>query len=321
MSKIMKQCVVIPIIAVMLGGCIYNLSLFPKLEPFQEEVISGKGDDKILLLDISGFISEEATGALIKMPDMVSRVKEELGRAAKDKKVKAVILRINSPGGTITASDLIHHEVQRFKEETGLPVIASILDLGASGAYYIAMATDKVVAHPTSVIGSIGVIMLHVNFQGLMEKVGVGAESIKSGKNKDLGSPIKALSPQGRNILQSIIDDMYGRFLKVIAQNRTELSHEQIKALADGRVYTASESLDLGLIDNIAYLEEVIDMGKEAAGISEASIIIYKRPGEYKNNIYSRSFTGAVDPLAAWGLEPKQWLRGGSPHFLYLWMP
>jgi len=321
MNNTIKQCFVIPIIAVMLSGCVYNLSLFPKLEPFQEEVISGEGDNKILLLDISGFISEEDTGNMVKMPDMVSRVKEELGRAAKDKNVKAVVLRINSPGGTITASDLIHHEVQRFKELTGKPVIASIIDLGASGAYYIAMAADKVVAHPTSVIGSIGVIMLHVNFQGLMEKFGVSAESIKSGVNKDLGSPTKPLSPEGRDILQGIIDDMYGRFLQVIEANRTKMSSERIKKLADGRVYTASESLKSGLIDDIAYLEEVIDMGKEAAGISEASVILYKRPGEYKNNIYSRSFTGTIDPLAAWGLEPKQWLRGGSPHFLYLWMP
>ncbi len=321
MNKMAKRWFLIPVVSVLLSGCVYNLSLFPKLEAFQEEVISGEGDDKILLLDISGFISEEETGNLVKMPDMVSRVKEELGRAAKDKKVKAVVLRINSPGGTITASDLIHHEIQRFKEKTGKPVFASILDLGASGAYYIAMAADKVVAHPTSVIGSIGVIMLHVNFKGLMEKVGVGAESIKSGTHKDLGSPIKPLSSEGRDILQGIINDMYGRFLKVIAENRTGLRPERIKALADGRVYTASKALESGLIDKIAYFEEVIDMSKEAAGLSEASVILYKRPGEYKNNIYSRSFAAAVDPLAAWGLEPKQLLRGGSPRFLYLWMP
>lgn len=316
-----KRWFLIPLIPVLLSGCVYNLSLFPKLEPFQEEVISGQGDDKILLIDISGFISEEETGNIVKMPDMVSRVKEELGRASKDKQVKAVVLRINSPGGTITASDLIHHEVQQFKEKTGKPVMASILDLGASGAYYIAMAADQVVAHPTSVIGSIGVIMLHVNFQGLMEKFGVGAESIKSGINKDLGSPIKPLSSEGRGILQGIINNMYGRFLKVIAENRKELTPERIKHLADGRVYTAAESLESGLIDRIAYLEEVIGMTKEAAGISEAKVILYKRPGEYKNNIYSRSTPGTVDPLAAWGLEPKQWLRGDSPRFLYLWMP
>ncbi len=163
--------------------------------------------------------------------------------------------------------------------------------------------------------------MLHVNFQGLMEKFGVGAESLKSGENKDLGSPMKPLSSEGRDILQGIIDDMYGRFLSVIAKNRTALSAEQIKALADGRVYTASQSKEAGLIDGIGYLEEAIALARKAAGIDEASVILYKRPGEYKNNIYSRSFTGALDPLAAWGLEPKQLLRGGSPHFLYLWSP
>lgn len=321
MHNTVKRWIFLPVMALVLSGCVYQFPLFPKLEPFQEEVIGGKGADKVLLLDISGFISEEPVGGLIKMPDMVSRVKEELSRAARDDKVKAVVLRINSPGGTITASDLIYHEVQRFKTLTGKPVFSSILDLGASGAYYIAMASDQVVAHPTSVIGSIGVIMLHVNFQGLMEKFGVGAESIKSGINKDLGSPVKPLSTEGRGILQGIIDDMYGRFLQVIAGQRKHLTKDQIKTLADGRVYTASQAKENGLIDEIAYLEDVIEMSKASAGIREAQVILYKRPGEYKNNIYSRNFSGGIDPLAAWGLETKQLFRGTSPHFLYLWMP
>jgi protease-4 len=305
------------------SGCIYkpNISLFPKTEPLEEQVVEGSGAEKVLLIDISGVISEEKDGGIADGPDMVSRVKEELKGAAADKSVKAIVLRVNSPGGTVTASDLIYHEIRRFKEKTGVKVVASIIDVGASGAYYISMAADKIMAHPTSVTGSIGVIMLHVNLQGLLEKVGVGAEPIKSGKNKDLGSPLKPLSIEDRRILQGIINSMYGRFLEVIVEGRQNLSPERIKELADGRVYTSMEAKESGLVDQIGYLDQAIDLAKAEAGIKEATVILYKRPHQYKNNIYSEAFQTAANPLAAWGVDPKNLLQGGSAKFLYLWMP
>lgn len=306
---------------VSMTGCIYNISLLPESKPLQEKVVGGEGAFKIALIEISGFISEQKDSGFFEKPDMVSRVKEELKRAAQDPAVKGIVLRVNSPGGTITASDLIYHEVRQFKKQSGKPVVVSILDVGASGAYYIAMAADRVLAHPTSVVGSIGVIMTHVNLEGLMDKVGVKAESIKSGENKDLGSPTKALSPEGREIMQGIIDDMYGRFLKVIETGRPELTPARIKALADGRVYTASDAKARGLIDEIAYLDQAIDRVKIMAGVEEAKVILYSSPGEYSDNIYSQSFAKPADPFAAWGLDPRQLLRGASPQFLYLWMP
>lgn len=305
----------------LLSGCIYNISLLPKVGPLRETVVSGKGIDKIALIDISGFISKEKPSGLIEQPDMVSRLKEELTAAAKDNKVKAILLRINSPGGTITASDLIYHEVLQFKKKTGKKVIVSILDLGASGAYYIAMAADKIVVHPTSVIGSIGVIMMHVNFEGLMKKVGVSAEAIKSGPLKDMGTPMKPLTPESRGVLQGVIDDMYERFLLVIVENRKNLSADQIRKLADGRVYTASEALKFGLVDQIGYLQEAIELTQAEAGISEAKVILYSRGEGAKNNIYSQVLQKAETPFSAWGINPKQLLQAGSPNFLYLWMP
>ncbi len=304
-----------------LSGCFYNISLFPEMKPLQEKVVSGTGVHKIVLIDISGFISEQKPSGFVDKPDMVARIKEELNKAAMDKNVKGVVLRINSPGGTVTASDLIYNEIQQFKKTTGKTVTASILDLGASGAYYISVAADKIVVHPTSVVGSIGVIMLHINLEGLMEKVGVGTESIKSGINKDLGSPVKPLTPEGRDILQGIIDTMYARFLDVIGAGRKELSPQRIKALADGRVYTAAEAKSLGLVDDIAYLDQTIEMTKAKAGIQEAQVVVYTRPGEYKDNIYSRAFQQANHSLTILGVDPKHLLRGGSPRFLYFWMP
>lgn len=309
------------IFALLFSGCIYNISLFPEMKPLQEQVVEGSGADKVLMIDISGVISEEKEGGIVEGPDMVSRVKEELKRASADKSIKAIVLRVNSPGGTVTASDLIYHEIRRFKERTGVKVVASIIDVGASGAYYISMAADKIVAHPTSVTGSIGVIMLHVNLQGLLEKVGVGAEPIKSGANKDLGSPLKPLSPEDRRILQGIINSMYGRFLEVIVEGRQELSPERIKELADGRVYTSVESKESGLIDQIGYLDDAIDLAKSEAGIREARVVLYKRPHQHRNNIYSQALQTAANPLSVWGVDPKSLLNGGSAKFLYLWMP
>lgn len=308
-------------IALLLSGCIYNISLLPQSGPLGEKVVEGSGDDKVLLIDISGVISEEKPDGLIEQPDMVARIKEELKKAEADQAVKAVVLRINTPGGTVTASDLIYHELLRFKERTGRKVIASIVDMGTSGGYYIAMAADRLLAHPTAVTGSIGVIMLHVNLQGLMEKIGVGAEAITSGENKDVGIPTKPLSPEDREIFQKIINDMYARFLEVVIRGRQGLPAERIKALADGRIYTATEAKEVGLVDQIGYLDEAIDLAKSEAGIQQAKVIIYSRSGEYTNNIYSQVMQKEANPLSAWGIDPKRLLQGGSAKLLYLWMP
>ncbi len=304
-----------------LTGCVFNISLFPTTEPLQEKIVEGSGTGKIALIDLSGIISEEKEDGIMDLPDMVARVKEELSYAASDKEVKAIILRINSPGGTVTASDLIYHEVQRFKEQTGKTVIAAIMDVGASGAYYIAMASDHIVAHPTAVTGSIGVIMLHINVQGLMEKIGVGAESIKSGSHKDMGLPTQPLSTEGREILQGIINTMYGRFLDVVAVGRKGLPLQKIKLLADGRVYSASEAKELGLVDQVGYLEQAIDSAKSKTGLKQAKIVLYRRPHEFKNNIYSKTDNIAVHSMPFFGIVPNHFLERGYTRFLYLWIP
>ena len=308
-------------LSLLVSGCVYNISLLPQPGPLEEKVVEGSGKDKILLLDVAGVISEEKPDGWVEKPDMVARIKEELKKAEADKAVKAVVLRINSPGGTVTASDIIYHEIVSFKERTGRKVIASIGDVGASGGYYIAMASDRILALPTTITGSIGVIMLHVNLQGLMEKVGVGAESIKSGAHKDMGIPTKPLAPEDRELFQTMINNMYARFLEVVGQGRKGLSADRIKTLADGRIYTATQAKEAGLIDDIGYLDQAIDLAKSEAGIKEAKVILYSRSGEYTNNIYSQAIQKEANPLATWGIDPKRLLQGGSAKFLYLWMP
>jgi protease-4 len=302
-----------------LAGCsVVSIDLTPRVRPLEESVVGGRGPDKVLLLDLSGVLAEEPIITLEGRPQvpLLARVREELQKAEDDDRVRAVVLRINSPGGTVTASDVLYHEITRFKARRKVPVVASILDVGASGGYYVALAADRIVAHPTTVTGSIGVLMLTVNAGGLLEKIGVSASYVKSGEFKDMGSPFRAIRPEERALFQDLIDRFYGRFVELVARSR-KLDEARVRAIADGRVHTAAEALQLGLLDQIGYLEEAIDAAKAAAGVTEARVISYHRPRQYRATIYS----SATDPAPAAGLPDLARLVVSGPRFLYLWWP
>jgi protease-4 len=306
-----------------LSGCsLITLDFQPKIRPLEEETVEGKGSSKILLLDLSGVLSEDLPSFSLGAPPprvpLLARVREELQKAEKDDRVRALIVRINSPGGTITASDVLYHELLAFKERRKVPVIAAIMDVGASGGYYAALAADSIVANPTTVTGSIGVVMVTVNAQGLLERIGVAPLAIKSGPMKDAGSPFRSLTEPERAVFQSIIDEMYGRFVGLIVKAR-KLPEDRVRAAADGRVYTAEQALRLGLVDRIGYLEDVVALAKERAGLTEARVVMYHRPKEYRANIYSATPTPstAESTLAQFAAA----LGGGGPRFLYLWWP
>src|SRR5262249_39001215 len=159
------------------------------------------------------------------------------------------------PGGTVTASDIIFRELEEFKRTTGRAVVASMLDVAASGGYYIALAADTIVAHPTTVTGSIGVIMISLNAEGLMQKVGLATATIKSGERKDMGSPFRQLTSEERAIFQAVIDDLYRQFVSKVVERRN-IPAATATALADGRIYTAEQALGHKLVDRIGYLPE-----------------------------------------------------------------
>jgi protease-4 len=305
---------------VLQAGCI-TVNLIQPPGPVTEMKLSGTGDGKILLLDLSGVISSQDKEGIIPQPNMLAMFKEELTMASKDDKIKAVVVRINSPGGTVTASDILYHELREFKAKKKVPVIASMMDVAASGGYYLAMAADNVLVHPSTVTGSIGVIMLTVNARGLLEKVGVEASAITSGPRKDMGSPFRVMTAEERGIFQSVIESFYQRFLAVVQEGRPNLSAEQIKKLADGRIYSGDQAKAAGLIDEIGYLDDAIQLAKKKAGLTEARIVTYGRRGEYQNNIYSRLFgtNSGITGLA--NLDLLSMVRGGTPQFMYLWMP
>ena len=321
----MPKLLLLGLVLLAVTGC--TSSLFPKTSPLEEVVLSGEGRDKILLVEVSGVLtSTKPSGLLDRFFERLSlpaRFKEELAKAEDDEDVKAIVFRINTPGGTVTASDILYHEIQELKKAREIPVIASIMDLGTSGGYYVAMATDQVVAHPSSVTGSLGVIMLTLNASGLMEKIGVRADAVTSGPHKDMGSPFRTMTEQDRAIFQGVIDNFYDRFLRVIEQGRPNLEPETIRQLADGRIYSATQAKDHGLVDVIGYLDDAIGLAKKKAGIEEAQVVMYQRAGGYHPNIYAQGPGGlAPTDWAFPKLDPVSLLlTGGTPAFMYLWLP
>ena len=312
------------ILAAFASGCsVISIDLSPRVRPLEEQTVEGSGDDKILLMDVSGFLSDDSTSGLLsigtpppKVPLLV-RVREELQKASDDPKVKALVLKINSPGGTVTASDVIFRELELFKRDKKIPIVAVMMDVAASGGYYIALAADSIVAHPTTVTGSIGVVMLTFNAEGLMQKIGVSATTIKSAERKDMGSPFRALTSDERAIFQSVIDDLYGQFVaKVVARRRLDAA--AARTLADGRVYSADQALRHRLIDHVGYLPDALELTRKAAGLGQAKVVVYHRPRQYRRTYYAESATQVDSPLSATALGP---LVAPGPKLLYLWLP
>jgi protease-4 len=308
-------------VLLVLAGCI-TINLPPGPGPLVEKRISGSGDAKVLMLDLSGVISDTEESGFYPSPSQVARFKEALTKAAADQNVSALVLKINSPGGTVTASDMIYHELRAFKERRKIPIVASIMDVGASGGYYVAVAADRIMAHPSSVTGSVGVIMLTVNAHGLLEKIGLHATAVTSGPKKDMGSPFRPMTEEERAIFQSVINSFYERFLTVVKEGRPNLSAEKIRKLADGRIYAAEQAKEAGLVDEIGYLDDAIALAKKDANLAEAKVVVYQKEGEYHNNVYSRLMGGSgsgLDSVAR--LDLMTLVRGGAPQFMYLWWP
>jgi protease-4 len=303
-----------------LSGCV-SVQLFGGLpKPLEEKVLSGKRGPKILLLKIDGVISlrEPEPEVIRPMQDStVSRVREVLDRARKDPEVSALVVRIDSPGGTATASDVVYREILRFKQERGVPVVAHLIGMATSGGYYVAMAADRVVADPTTVTGSIGVIFMGVNVVGLMDKLGIENQTLTAGAEKDAGSPLRRMNPEERAHLQSVLDDLHLRFQEVVDAGRPGLDRAQVAKLSDGRIYTAVQARELGLVDQVGDLEHSLELARQRAGLGEARVVAYHRRREYENNFYTHA---AGSPVLRLELpSPFSWLE--RPGFYYLWAP
>jgi protease-4 len=308
------------------GPTAFKIELIPTRHQLEEtEIQRDKGlfvFDKIALIDVDGLlINKQRHGWIRKGDNPVSLFVEKLDKAAADQNVKAVVLRLNSPGGTVAASDVMHHMLREFKRKTGKPVIACILDLGCSGAYYLACGCDGIMAQPGSVTGSIGTILQTFSVAETMEKIGVKAVTIKSGELKDLGSPLHDLSDEEREILEGIINQFYQQFLTVVQEGRKTIGEQKLQRLADGRVFTAKEALQEKLIDRIGYPADSIKWAKEIAGVNKSRVVIYHRSSGYKSNVYSSTMSGDDIAGALINVEIPDWLNSNGVQFLYLWQP
>ncbi|HEY6838777.1 MAG TPA: signal peptide peptidase SppA [Geobacteraceae bacterium] len=307
-----------------LNGCAYVSLPVSRTMPLEEQTVEGEGRQKLLLLDVGGVISErEKSGGLLSRstPSLVSSIRESLLKAEKDDNVAGVIVRINSPGGTVTASDIIYHDLTLFKGRKKVPVVACITGIGTSGGYYIAAAADEIVAHPTAVTGSIGVMLMRFNVEGLMGKIGVSERTIKSGEKKDILSPFRAATPEEEKLVQTIIDRLHGRFVDVVqTRPNNKLSRLELESLADGRIFTADQALQVKLIDRTGYLDDVIDAMKKKLGLEDARVVTYYRPGSYKGSIYAEASPEAERFGTLLGLIGGGDVFGES-QFMYLWSP
>ena len=220
--------------------------------------------EEVLYLKINGVIQEKDEDdspmtALRQKKSILDSMKEDLALAAKREAVKAVYLEINSPGGEVTASDLLYHMLKKFQEETKKPIVAHITAMGASGAYYTACGCKRIYALPTSMIGSIGVLLQAMNVEELANKIGIKAVTIKSDKTpmKDVLSPFRQSTEEEKAMLLELVESSYQRFVDIVVENR-KLNREDVIKAANGSVYTAQKAEKLGLIDGIGYREEII---------------------------------------------------------------
>jgi protease IV len=311
---------------ILVTGCTptgsFKITAVPEDQTLQEKIVyrdPGWVSDRVALIDIGGVLMNAYEPKLLGEGEhVVGLAVEKLNTAANDKRVKAIVLRINSPGGSVTASDILYEEIKAFKKKTGKPVVAYFQDVAASGGYYLACAADEILAERTCITGSIGVIMQMVDFTGTMAKLGIGADAITSGAYKDAGSPLRRMRPEERELFQKLVDGMYQQFVDVVAAGRPKLTREQILALADGRVYSAQQALDAGLVDRISTLEEAINAAKKRAGIKASLTVVYHRPLEWRGNIYAQSPVTGSQTVNLVNIDlPADWTK--RPRFMYIW--
>ena len=271
----------------------------------QVVVREGPAANKVVMVTIDGMIHGP----------QADNVYRQLKAARKDRNVKGLILRVNSPGGTISGSDRIHKEIVRYRQDKGKPVVAFMQGVAASGGYYTSVACDQIVAEPTAITGSIGVVMSHFVFQELLEnKLGVTPVFLAEGEKKDWPSSFR--QPEQKEldyIRQRLLKPAYDRFVDVVKDGRSgTLKAEEVEDLADGSIFVAPQALEAKLIDKVGYLDDAVTAVKALAGIAEAQVVEYRRPLSWISLLNARSRN-------ALKLDRETLYELSTPELLYLW--
>ncbi len=283
---------------------------FPR---FSEIHSYGSGDTKVVRIAFTGLMTRQLDGGWLGTSDPVEAALRQIRAARQNDDVAAILLEIDSPGGEVTAADEIHRELTLFKQSRDdRKILALVHDMAASGGYYIALPADRILAQPTALVGSIGVILQTLNIQGLGEKLGVTDTTIKSGRNKDLLNPFRPVDPEQIALLQASVDATHDRFVDLVAQGRA-LEKKQLQDLTDGRLFTADEALKHRLIDGIGYWDEAMAQTAELLGVESILVVAYQT----EQTFFDRFF-GVRSPLP--GLHGL-FSAAATPRRLYLWRP
>lgn len=306
--------VVIVLILALVGMSNQYQSYFSEPGGPQEkyESLSETALEKIAIIEVNGTImeGEEFT-------------KKQIDLVRKDDNVKAVVLRINSPGGTVTYSDYLLHHLREMKEEKDIPIVISMGSICASGGYYIAMAVgdqeDTIYAEPTTWTGSIGVIIPHYNIAGLMDRWGIEADSIASGEFKQMGSPTREMSDEERALFQELVDETYQHFRAVVKSGRPKFkdNDDALDAVAKGQIFTAKQARENGLVDEIGFIEDAVARAAELAGVSTDSVrcVKYKQPAGPFDTLMSTQASRHAGPV----IDPRVLFDLASPRAYYLY--
>jgi protease-4 len=270
----------------------------------EKVLIEGPRTQKIAIIRLQGVIDS----------DRAEDVIEQIKHARKDRHVRALILSVDSPGGTVAGSDRIHNEVIKYRNEETKPVVGFMHKLAASGGYYVSVATDEIVAEPTVITGSIGVIMGYLVLEDLLEgKLGIEPVIVKSGRKKDWPSSFHKPSEEELQYFeQRIITPAFTRFKDIVADGRTTLSIEDVNRLADGSIFSANEALEEKLIDDIGYFDDAVSKAKELAGIDEAQVVEYRRPFAFAGLFGSQA-------QGIFKLDKNTIYELSTPQVMYLW--
>lgn len=272
---------------------------------FRETPSYGAAGPKVVRIDLGGEISRSSSASpFSRSVDPVELLLRQIRCAAADPDVAAILLEVDSPGGGLTASDEIYHELLRFKKaDTNRVVVGLVHDMAASGAYYALLPADHIVAQPTALIGSIGVILPSVNAAALADRLGVADASVKSGDNKDLLNPLRPVDPAHLAILQTAVDASYERFLSLVAAHRHR-TPKHFRPLCDGRVFPADEALKQGFVDSVGYREDALGLLASLLEVPEVRLVRYERPSSFLDDLFSlaapfRTLSAALAPFAS----------------------
>jgi protease-4 len=317
MKKLTFLCV---IMILFLNSCTWNFDLLGEKEIKEVVLVKSKARDKILIVDVSGILGTTLrSGLLDREGDILSQVYHRLQLAVEDPFVKGIILRVDTPGGEVTASDILYNEIVKFRERTTKPVVTLMMGLATSGGYYVASASDYIIAHPSTITGSIGVISIFPNFKELFSKIGVEVTVIKSGELKDSGSLFRDMTEEEKALFQAIIDELYQKFLDVVLHGRDKaLSMDELKTIADGRIYTAQQAFKLKLIDEIGYFDAALEKVKALSRVEDVKVITYTYYPKKKTNLYAKSLDA---PKISESEDLKEVFKSLKSGFYYLWLP